>query len=184
VGATVRVGGLVADLRSDGFTLDDGTATGRVVLHGPALEVLSLIEPDDALVVTGRVEASPDGAVLVVDDPVGIIQASDPTAVDPIASPAAEPISAGVAASLPPAAGSRFAGLGGGPFPFDPGTAGLGALFAISAASLAFTVLRREQLRRRVAARLAGRLATFVGPPAGPPEPPPAERASSTIHSA
>ena len=90
VGATVRVGGLVTDLRSDGFTLDDGTATGRVVLRGPALDVLSLIEPDDALEATGRVEASPDGAVLVVDDPAGIIQASDPAAVDPLASPTPE----------------------------------------------------------------------------------------------
>jgi hypothetical protein len=184
VGATVRVGGLVADLRSDGFTLDDGTATGRVVLRGPALEVLSLIEPDDALEVTGRVETSPDGAVLVVDDPAGIIQASDPAAIDPVASPAAEPISAGAAASLPPAAGSRFAGLEGGPFPLDPGTAGLGTLLAISAASLAFTVLRRARLRRRMAARIAGRLATFVGPSAGPPDSPSAERAPSTIHSA
>ena len=34
VGATVRVGGLVVDLRPDGFTLDDGTATGRVILRG------------------------------------------------------------------------------------------------------------------------------------------------------
>ena len=34
VGRNVRVGGLVVDLRADGFTLDDGTATGRVVLRG------------------------------------------------------------------------------------------------------------------------------------------------------
>ena len=32
IGTTVRVGGLVVDLRPDGFTLDDGTAVGRVVL--------------------------------------------------------------------------------------------------------------------------------------------------------
>ena len=34
VGTLVRVGGLVDELRPDGFTLDDGTATGRVVLRG------------------------------------------------------------------------------------------------------------------------------------------------------
>ena len=34
VGQRVRVGGLVVDLRADGFTLDDGTAIGRVILRG------------------------------------------------------------------------------------------------------------------------------------------------------
>ncbi len=34
VGRLVRVGGLVVDLEPDGFTLDDGTAIGRVVLRG------------------------------------------------------------------------------------------------------------------------------------------------------
>ena len=91
VGATVRVGGLVVELRSDGFTLDDGTATGRVIMRGAALELLSLIEPDDALEATGHVEASPDGAVLVVDDPAGIVQASDPLAAAPSASPTRDP---------------------------------------------------------------------------------------------
>ena len=39
VGQTVRVGGLVVDLTTDGFTLDDGTAIGRVVLAGAAAEL-------------------------------------------------------------------------------------------------------------------------------------------------
>ncbi len=111
VGATVRVGGLVVDLRPDGFTLDDGTATGRVILRGAALELLPLIEPDDALEATGHVEASPDGAVLVVDDPAAIVQASDPLAAEPSATPSADLVAGGPEASVPPA-GSRFAGLG------------------------------------------------------------------------
>jgi hypothetical protein len=184
VGSTVRVGGLVVDLRADGFTLDDGTATGRVVLRGSAMDVLPLIEPDDALEATGRVEASPDGAVVVVDDPAGIVQASDPAAADPSSSLAVDPAVGGATASSPAPAAGRLAGLGSGPFPFDAGAAGLGTLLAISAASLAITVLRREQIRRRTAARIAGRLATFAGPSAAPPEPRSAERASSTIHSA
>ena len=61
-GKLVRVGGLVVDLRTDGFTLDDGTAIGRIVLRGAALELLPLIEPDDALNAIGRVETS-DGRV-------------------------------------------------------------------------------------------------------------------------
>ena len=69
VGRLVRVGGLVVDLRPDGFTLDDGTAIGRIVLRGAALELLPLIEPDDALNAIGRVEAATDGVVVVVDDP-------------------------------------------------------------------------------------------------------------------
>ena len=36
VGRRVRVGGLVDELRPDGFTLDDGTATGRIVLRDAA----------------------------------------------------------------------------------------------------------------------------------------------------
>ena len=60
IGQTVRVGGLVVDLQPDGFTLDDGTAIGRVVLRGTALDRLALIEPDDALNAIGRV-ASRDG---------------------------------------------------------------------------------------------------------------------------
>jgi hypothetical protein len=200
VGATVRVGGLVVDLRPDGFTLDDGTATGRVVLRGAALELLPLIEPDDALEATGHVESSPDGAVLVVDDPAGIVQASDPLAAAPSAPPAAAPLAVGAGSSGPPSATSRFAGLGVGPFGFDPGAAGLGTLLVVSALSVAVTVLRRERVRRRMAARIAGRLATFAGqsagpstdppgtlpgtPPAVPLATPPAERAPSTIHSA
>jgi hypothetical protein len=195
VGATVRVGGLVVDLRPDGFTLDDGTATGRVILRAAALDLLPLIEPDDALEATGRVEASPDGAVLVVDDPAAIVQASDPLAAEPSVTAALDPLAGGPQASASPVT-SRFAGLGAGPFGFDPGTAGLGTLLAISAASLAVTVLRRERLRRQMTARIAGRLAAFAGPLATPSTPPStgpagtslaspsAERGPSTIHSA
>ena len=66
----------------------------------------------------------------------------------------------------PRAAGSPVSGRG--PFPLDPGAAGLGTLLAISAASLAITVLRRQQLRRRMAARIATRLATFAAAVGGP----------------
>ena len=47
-GQTVRVGGIVGDPTADGFTLDDGTAVGIVVLRGAAADLLSLIEPGDA----------------------------------------------------------------------------------------------------------------------------------------
>lgn len=187
VGRTVRVGGLVVDLRSDGFTLDDGTAVGRVLLRDTALEELALIEPDDALNAIGHVEATTDGDVVVVDDPGGIIVTGDPVAG--AASPSPSSVSAdGAVASTPPDAAARFAGLGGGSFPLDPGAAGLGTLLAISAISLGVTLLRREHARRRLATRIAGRLVTFAGPTAGPSGGPSgplaAEREPSTIHSA
>ena len=92
-GRLVRVGGLVVDLRPDGFTLDDGTAIGRIVLRGAALELLPMIEPDDALNAIGRVEALDGGFVVVVDDPGGIILAGDPVAAGglPLASRAKRP---------------------------------------------------------------------------------------------
>ena len=65
----VRVGGLVRDLRPDGFRLDDGTAVGTVVLAGAALDWLPLIEPGDAINVVGRVSTADAGPVVTVDDP-------------------------------------------------------------------------------------------------------------------
>ena len=77
VGIDVRVGGLVVELRPDGFMLDDGTAIGRVVLAGSAAESAALIEPDDAINVTGVVAIQPDGlAAVIVDDPAAIVLGS------------------------------------------------------------------------------------------------------------
>ena len=184
-GEMVRVGGLVVDLRPDGFTLDDGTAIGRIVLRGAALELLPLVEPDDALNAIGRVEAVTDGFVVVVEDPAGIILAGDPVAAGgPLASATtgdAQPSGDGDPAA---AATSRLAGFGAAPWPVDAGTAGLGTLFAISALSVAVTVFRRSRSRRRLAARIAGRLASFATPTGGSGEPIAAERGPSTNHAA
>jgi hypothetical protein len=185
IGRRVRVGGLVVDLRADGFSLDDGTAIGRVILRGEAVERLSLVEPDDALNATGRVEMTPDGAVVVVDDPGGIVLAGDPVATR---APDPSPVASPVLASADPAGGGRSAGLlagfGGAPWPVDPGAAGLGSLIAISALSLVVTLLRRAHARRVFAARIAARLVTFAGPTAGHPGGPTAERGPSTNRSA
>jgi hypothetical protein len=197
----VRVGGLVVELAADGFSLDDGTAVGRVVLRGDALERLALIEPDDALNATGRVESAAGGAVVVVDDPERIVLAGDPTAAAASGDPDATPITAAGAALTDPSSpgpgsgAARFASLGGS-LPLDAGAAGIGTLLAVSAASVTVTLIRREQSRRRLAARIAGRLTTFAGGSSGPstdpsvdpaddpPTPRSAERGPSTIHSA
>ena len=187
-GAAVRVGGLVVDLRADGFTLDDGTAIGRVVVRGAALERLVLIEPDDALNATGLVEITPAGAQVVVDDPGGISLAGDPVAD----SPGPDASSAASDEPSPTAAAARVAGFGDGPWSGGAGVAGLGSLLAISAASVAVTLLRRQRSRRRLAARIGTRLAALTGThlavltgTAGrPAEARIAERDPSTTHSA
>ncbi len=79
---------------------------------------------------------------------------------------------------------SRFAGFGGTPWPVDAGAAGLGTLLAISALSVAVTLLRRSRSRRLLAARIASRLASFATPTDAVRDPIAAEREPSTIHAA
>ena len=164
VGSTVRVGGLVQDLGADGFTLDDGTATGRIVLTGTATDVLDLVEPGDAINATGRVaEPTDEGPVVVVDDPANLALGSDlggataPAPTDPAPSEANEPPSdARIAAFTDPT--SVLPGAG----------AGIAGLLAIAVVSVAATIVRRRHLRRLLAARVATRLARVTGT-AGPP---------------
>ena len=118
-------------------------------------------------------------AVVVVDDPAGIVQAGDPTAADPRAVlRATDSLAVGrrrhrrrrpSATDWPVSAAARSRSIRGRP--------GSGRCSPITAAVVAITVVRRVQLRRRMAARVASRLATFAGP-SGPqlPEPPSAER--------
>jgi hypothetical protein len=166
VGKTVRVGGLVVDIRPDGFTLDDGTAHAPVVLRDDASDWIPLIEPEDAINVIGRVERLEDGALaVVVTDPAAIVLGSDPnassgTSLAPagIASPAEKEMAAG--------ARPRSAGFGDD-FGVLPGAgAGVASLVGISLASLGVTLLRRRQARRLLTARVAARLSTIGGPEA------------------
>ena len=157
VGQTVRVGGLVVDLRPNGFTLDDGTAVGLVVLAGPASEFLPLIEPEDAINVVGRVDQLEGGEfAITVDDPAAISLGS---ALDGLArsSPAAGPASAPIDAS----SDLRVAGFATGATLLPGAGAGLAGLLGISLVSAAVALVRRRQIRRLMAARIAARLATL-----------------------
>jgi hypothetical protein len=173
VGRTIRVGGLILELRADGLLLDDGTASGPVILRGAALELLALLEPEDAINATGRVERLGEGLAVVVDDPGGIVQAGDPVAPVPpaierrdgVRSPVAVDGAAHLESALPTA---RSAGLLDGPPGIGGGLAGLVALVALSLASLAVTLGRRLHDRRRLEHRIAARLAAF-GAPTEPP---------------
>ncbi len=86
IGHTVRVGGLVTELRPDGFRLDDGTAVGTVTLRGPAADLVALVEVGDAINATGSVETAPDGPIVVVADPAGLVLAGSPS-TSPIPAP-------------------------------------------------------------------------------------------------
>jgi hypothetical protein len=193
-GRTVRVGGLVVDLRTDGLLLDDGTGVGLLVFRGLALELLPLLEPGDAINAIGHVERMPEGMAVVVDQPGGVIQAGDPVAPlggDPATASGGTTNGSGASAPAGSGTTARDAGLldgssgiGGG----VAGIAGIGTVICLSLASLLVTLGRRAHARRQIAARVAARVAAFEASatpssdaPAGPRS---AERGDSTIHAA
>ena len=188
-GQLVRVGGLVVDLRPDGLLVDDGTSVGLVILHGAALAVLPLLEPEDAINATGRVETVADGPAVVIDDPGGIVQAGDPVAsvTDPVKTdngPAARPEPGESSGPETEHSSTQRAGLLDGLPVVGAGLAGLGTLVALSLVSLAIGLVRRAHARGRLEERVAARLAAFgvaQSPPSTSRSP---ERDGSTFHSA
>jgi len=168
LGERVRVGGLVVDLEPDGFTVDDGAATGRVVLVGEAAGYLGLLEPGDAIEAAGRVDATADGTVSVIvsaaADLVRVGQlGAPPAAAGPPADPSPQAATTGETATEQRV--SEANGLGGLP---DPTTAGVGWLALVAGLSLAVTLARRYRARRGSTARIAARLAELAGPRAVP----------------
>jgi hypothetical protein len=162
VGRTVRVGGLVVDLRPDGFTLDDGSAIGRIVMAGDAADLAPLIEPGDALNVVGRVDALDGAFVVIVEHADAIALGSDPGTLTVAGPPEA------LAAGSPGVSvlTARQAGFGPGPGGIPGAAPGLAGLLAISLASIAATAIRRRDRRRLVALRVAARLAAVASPDA------------------
>jgi hypothetical protein len=161
VGQTVRVGGLVVGLQADGFSLDDGTAVGAVVLAGSAAELLPLIEPGDAINVIGRVEDRDGEPVVVVDDAGAVALGADLGAgvVDPTAASSPSPT-----ASEGATAGLRTAGFSD-PTAGLPGFgAGLASVLLVAVVSVLVTWLRRRDARVRWQARVTARLAAIAGP--------------------
>ncbi len=71
LGKRVRVGGLVTDIGADGVRLDDGTSGALLVLEGDATDLLTVLEPGDALNATGTPDQR-DETVLVVADAADI----------------------------------------------------------------------------------------------------------------
>jgi hypothetical protein len=156
VGALVRIGGLVVARTADGFTIDDGTAIGRVALRGEAAAFLELIEAGDALGVVGRVEPGTNGELVVVaTDPAGLVRLGSLGEIVPLAAGAAPSTMPGPA-KAPVAA----AGLADPLHGIDGGWLGLVGVVVASLGSLLVTIARRRRahlvLRRVVAGRMAG----------------------------
>jgi hypothetical protein len=160
LGELVRVGGLVVARTESGFTLDDGTAIGRIQLGGDAAAFLELIEAGDALGIVGRVAAGPGGTpIIVATDPAGLVRLGSLGEMVPLAA------EAGLAATPRGSPSTRAsAGLGGPLGGLDGGWLGLVGVIVASAISLIVTVERRRRARRRLATVVAARLSELRRP--------------------
>jgi hypothetical protein len=163
IGETIRVGGIVVDLRPTGFSLDDGTAIGAIDLDGAAADLRALVEPGDAINVVGRVEPRAGELVVVVDEPALVHLASAPggAAVAPVVDPPSSTDDRGsdtVPSATVAGFGSDVGGLPGAGF-------GLIGLLGVALLSAVATVLRRWHAQRLLAIRIAARLAALAGTP-------------------
>jgi hypothetical protein len=151
----------VTEVGTDGVRLDDGTSGALLVLESDAADLLSVLEPGDALNATG-VPDQRDETVLIVAGAADIELVGDPGA-DPGSTGAVGQAAAVVeqtpAATGEPAASSVAA---------TPGTAPM----AIGAAVLALIIVttaatpllaRRQRSRRALRARIAARLEAVRG---------------------
>ncbi len=179
LGSLVRVGGLVATLEPAGFVLDDGTASGHVELRSEAAAFLGLVEPGDAIELTGRVGDGVGGPTLVVETAADLVRLGDPGTAASSPDPAAlgDPSSELATASAAPGSALSGAPAGDGSGPRQAGFGALPGLAPVGPASLLFvglatgavTLGRRWRARRRHARRVADRLAALLAPaePAG-----------------
>jgi hypothetical protein len=165
VGEIVRVGGFVVtvDQTASAFELDDGTATGLVVLDGDSRTYVALLTPGDALNATGRVVVSDDLAHLVVASAADLVRVEDLGAAEPTNDPATD---ASPSVDQAPVTGdpgngtaSLTAALGVLPIPDPTSPAGFASIMLVSTLSLVVTLGRRWRSRRLAEARVAARLA-------------------------
>lgn len=151
----VRVGGLVAEARPDGFLFDDGTAVGTAVLVGEAASFRELVRPGDAVGLVGRVVRDSAGLRVVVEDPAGIVRLGALGEVVPIAATrAVDPSAVPVAP-----AGLATASFTGPLASFGGGWLGAVGFISLSAASLVGTMARRRRAQRRLIETLHARIA-------------------------
>ncbi len=161
LGATVRVGGLVTAVAADGFELDDGTSTGRIVLEGSAGGLAALVETGDAVNATG-VPDDRDGPVLVVTDPAGLVLlgdlgASGAAALGPTGTPTAALTGSTIGSDTPgmDRIDAALAGAGS----LDPVVFAAVTLLLTAGLSVALATWFRYRSVLRTRRRIAGRLA-------------------------
>jgi hypothetical protein len=174
-GVRVRVGGIVVVLDGDRVSLDDGTATGRLQLAGDAADLLPLLETGDAVSAVGVVAVAEDEALVLVDDPAGLVRLGDLGEALPLdpgvpwSAAATDPATRPAAALPAPAdpAGSQAAAMtGADPTPGEgPLMAGVGLALLASSGWACLVAVRRRRDRRRLTARIAGRIAALTAPP-------------------
>ena len=90
-GRLVAVSGIVTRIAGSIVTLDDGTATGRLLLTGDAAAYLDLIEIGDPIAADGQVKLDASGPFVFVTDANGVRQAGDPVAASSPAPASATP---------------------------------------------------------------------------------------------
>ncbi|HKB29011.1 MAG TPA: OB-fold nucleic acid binding domain-containing protein, partial [Candidatus Limnocylindrales bacterium] len=158
LGEQVTVGGLIAALTSDGFVLDDGTATALIVLEGDALDLLPYLRVGDALAATGTVTETADGFAVTVAGAADLVRVGD----------LGQAVSIDGSGASPAPGGAEGAGSGSGPslatahgLDAMAGPFGVVAMAGLSLVSLGVTLLRRRQERRRLRAVVVARLAAL-----------------------
>jgi hypothetical protein len=154
-GQQVRVEGLVTGLKDALISLDDGTATGRLILTGAATPYLDLVEIGDPLDVVGLVEIDASGPYLLVSDPNGVARAGNPgtesiASAGPSAGPTTRPEAS---VSRPVDAASTIDGSSGSGSANLLEALGLTLFGAIVALAIALPLVRR-----------AGRMGRQAGP--------------------
>jgi len=150
-GRSVEVSGLVTRIDGSIISLDDGTATGRLKLTGPAAPFLDLVEVGDPLQVSGTVSSDRDGPFLLVTDPSGVRQAGDPVPPTPSPEPSASAGGLGHGLETPGVrqvepgllAGSASGSGGSGPL-LMLGALAMALLGAIVALAIVVPLVRRQ----------------------------------------
>ena len=166
VGRSVTVAGLVTDTVNGAATIDDGT--GQVRVGGAAAtDALAILEPGDAIEVTGSVRED-DLGLIIEADPASILELPGDSGDDSTAASAVDRVVAGVpatkAVSLAPQASIRRASPGA--MPPDGLTLLLVTLLTLLAVAGSLTLARRRhgiaRIVRRSSERPARRLAAVM----------------------
>jgi hypothetical protein len=155
IGQRVHVGGLLTELTTDGFLLDDGTAIARVILHGDALILLPNLRVGEALAARGTVEQVGEALRISVASAGDLVRVGDLGQALPVAGGSAEP-----SASEDPLHRASFAGAGG--LDLIPAEVSLLTFGGVTLLSVVITMLRRRAAARRSRVIVLARLATLT----------------------